>query len=268
MSPLQDAYDRCRCRFPTIDLPIADYQKRIEEILATDRALRLEDLHQEDLFLALACAQGNRIAWEYFADEHLPLLHRISAQACKSLSESEDLAQGLVAGLMENSTKLAGYSGRASLQTWLRVAISHAAIDRFRRSRREIPLNEITGQGQDVPASNAGGAKTANGDPLDAHWGPVVLQILAEGIRKLGANNRLLLSLYYLEEIPLKSIGRQFRVHEATVSRHLDKIRKDLRKAAERELRKEHRLSSREIRSILHLVREGDSAVLRGAFKD
>jgi RNA polymerase sigma-70 factor (ECF subfamily) len=268
MSPLQDAYEKCRSRFPTIDLPVADYQKRIEEVLAADRALRLEDLHHEDLFLALACAQGNRIAWEYFADEYLPSVQRISAQACKSTSEGEDLAQGLVAGLMENRAKLAGYSGRASLQTWLRVAISHAAIDRFRRSKREVALDEMAERGQDVPVSHVEDARTGNADPLDAGWGPVVLKILAEGIGRLTVRDRLLLSLYYLDDIPLKSIGRQFRVHEATASRHLDKIRKDLRKGVERKLRIEHRLSSREIRSILHWAREADSAVLREAFKD
>ena len=43
-------------------------------------------------------------------------------------------------------------------------------------------------------------------ESLHARWGPVLARILAEQIGRLPARDRLLLSLYYMSEVPLKII--------------------------------------------------------------
>ncbi len=228
----------------------------------------LENLHAEDLFLAIACSKGDRIAWEYFADEYLPVARRCAEQACRHLSQSEDLAQELVTRMLEDGRRFAGYNGRGSLAGWLRVAVSHAAIDHFRRKRRQVSIEEAEDTGQAAAFPPAGAGALDQGERLDARWGPVLLAVLVEEIRRLLPRDRLLLSLYYAQEVPLKTIGRQFGVHEATASRWLDRLRQDLRKRIEREMKRRHGIRAAELESLWRWVSEETDFSLREAISE
>jgi RNA polymerase sigma factor (sigma-70 family) len=301
---VQSAYERSQRRYPTVDLSFASFRARIEEILAAAHREHGEDsvrggedresircpaclsqsqqLHHEDLFLALACAEGDRIAWECFAEEYLALLRRYAMRACRSCDASEDLAHDIVASLLGDSMgavespedrpqpggsreppqhpaaqgKLRSYNGRGSLAGWLRAAVSHAAVDRFRRGRKQVSLDELLEQGSLAgPADNQGAGGV---ESLDAHWGPVLARALEVEISRLGARDRRLISLYYYQGVSLKDIGRQFGVHEATASRWLERLRSDIRKRVERELRKRHGLSARDLASLWPWACEGN----------
>ena len=239
-------------------------------------------LHHEDLFLSLACALGDRVAWEQFADEYLDMLKRFAAQACHNLDASEDLAQELVTVLLGESVtavearrapessgprreaasggKLLTYNGRGSLAGWLRAAVAHAAIDRFRRSRKQVSLEDLPERARAVAEKND--AVTSEQERLDARWGPLLARCLGQELSRLGARDRLLLSLYYLQGVPLKAIGLRFGVHEATASRWLERLRRDLRKRVEREMRKTHGLNARELSALWRWVAEkGDLTI-------
>jgi RNA polymerase sigma-70 factor, ECF subfamily len=253
--PILEAFERCQRRFPTVQLSIGFFRSRVEEILSSgmsvDGDARLKAfaaIHHEDLFLATACAQNDRVAWEHFADDYLPLLRSFAAQACRDPNEGEDLAQEITAKLLNDKRRLAGYNGRGSLSGWLRVAVAHAAVDRFRRSSRLVSLDGLQEDGNAGPFVDPG--RQEEQDALDSSWGPVMVRMVEECLRSFPPRNRLLLVLYHLHDIPLKDLSRQFGIHEATVSRWLDRMRHDIRKYVERELRKRHRLRSSEIQSL------------------
>jgi RNA polymerase sigma-70 factor (ECF subfamily) len=232
-------------------------------------------LHHEDLYLAVACARGDRIAWELFADEYYASITRLAASACRSLDAGEDLAQELVTGLLgqgvgaaagrgESPTgadpnarrsggKLQSYNGRGSLAAWLRAAIAHAAIDRFRRGQKQVSLDALLEDGRLPEADCNPGAGDADAG-LDLRWGPVIASALDDEISRLPARDRLLLKLHHLQGVPLKRIGLQFGVHESTASRWLEKIRQGLRSRLERRLRKSHRLLPRDLRFLWNMI--------------
>jgi RNA polymerase sigma-70 factor, ECF subfamily len=251
-----EAFERCTRRYPTIQLPFEAFQSRVDEILSQEvtspdkdsRRKAFLQIHHEDLFLTIACSRGDRIAWEYFVDDYFPVLRQYAAQACGNAGESEDLAQEMTAKLLNEQHRLAGFNGRGSLAGWLRVAVSHAAIDRHRRRRREVSFEELQESGANRvladPATNCGE------EDLDSRWGPVISRVVSEIISALLARDRLILGLHYLRGIPLKTIGLQFGIHEATVSRWLDRLRRDIRKQVERELQKKHGLKTGEIQSL------------------
>ena len=248
-------FERCQRRFPTIDLALDDFLTR-----ARLSGVAFEQLHHEDLFLATACSRGDRIAWEYFTDEFLPRLKSFALHACRRFGESEDLAHELLGQLIGDSEKMRSYDGRGSLASWLRVAIARLAIDRFRRARREESLDEVIEEGREPSAAPAN--REIQAEALDAGWGVVLSSMLKEEIQGLLPRDRLMLSLYYLEEVPLKAIGIQFGVHEATASRWLDRIRNDIRKSIERRLRR-RRLRPSEIASIWKSVAQEGSLSLK-----
>ena len=275
------AFERCQRRYPTIPLEVEEFRNRVEQILAGEsssttgdpQALRrpgvsLDSLHVEDLFLALACSRGDRIAWECFADAYLPVARRYAEQACRHLAQSEDLAQELVTRMLEDRRRFAGYNGRGSLAGWLRVSVSHAAIDHFRRSRRQVSLEEIEEADHVVALSSDGPMAQEQGERLDARWGPVLLAVLVEEIRRLLPRDRLLLSLYYAQNVSLKNIGRQFGVHEATASRWLDRVRQNLRKRIEQEMKRRHGIRAAELESLWRWVSEETDFSLREAISE
>jgi RNA polymerase sigma-70 factor len=248
-----EVFEHCQQRYPTVQLSIETFQNRVDEILSSeihlagdeDRESAFAKIHHEDLFLAIACADGSRVAWEHFADDYLPLLKKFAAQACGNANDAEDLAQEIATKLLNEKHRLAAYNGRGSLANWLRVAASHAAVDRFRRTKKQISLEDL-----DSPTSLTDPPKDEDVDPLDSRWGPIVSQIATECLGKISGYNRLLLGLYYLNSVSLKEIGRQFGIHEATAYRWLDRMRREIKKQAERQLRKKYRLSSSEMQNL------------------
>ncbi len=242
-----EAYERCQRRYPTVQLPIETFQTRLDEILSSEEypVDAFARIHLEDLFLATACAHDDRVAWEHFADDYLPILKNFAAHACGNSSDGEDLAQEITTKLLKEKRRLAGYNGRASLANWLRVAVSHAAVDRFRRTKRQTSLEDL-----DNSAALADPVKDDAEESLDSRWGPVISAIANECLGQFSAHDRLLLGLYYLQSVPLKDIGRQFGIHEATAYRWLDRMRRDIKKQVERQLRKKYRLSSREMQTL------------------
>jgi len=250
-----EAFERCLRRYPAVQISYEDFQARIDEILPQlslpDERSRIKAIaliHHEDLFLAMACSRQDRVAWEHFADDYMPLLRRFSTQACGNAGDGEDLAQEITVKMLKENNRLAGYNGRGSLSGWLRAAVAHAAIDRFRRSRKQVSIEDLSQDGASTDLTDPG--KSDENEALDARWGPVISSAASESISSLASRDRLVLGLYYLRGVPLKAIGRQFGLHEATVSRWLDGLRKNIRKKVEVDLRKKHGLRAGEIRSL------------------
>ena len=80
---------------------------------------------------------------------------------------------------------------------------------------------------------------------------PVVLEtfqrVLAAAVGALPADVRLRLAAYYVQGLTLAHIGRLMGEHESSVSRKLDRTRRELRDQVERTLREEHRFSDADL---------------------
>jgi DNA-directed RNA polymerase specialized sigma subunit len=74
-----------------------------------------------------------------------------------------------------------------------------------------------------------------------------VSRALKQAIEELSADDRLLLKLYYFDDIKLKDLGQMFGYHEATASRKLMRIQTEIRKSVERILSSEHNWSESEV---------------------
>jgi RNA polymerase sigma-70 factor len=249
-----EAFERCQRRFPTVQLPLEAFQTRIREILTAamnpdgNEGEVFARIHHEDLFLAIACSRDDRVAWEHFADDYLPLLRHFAGQACGNPGEGEDIAQEITTKLLTEKRRLAAYNGRGSLSSWLRVSVAHAAVDRFRRTKRQVSLDGLQENG--TQAAFLSPEKSDEAEALDSRWGPVISRIAGECLQGFPARNRLLLSLYHLQGVPLKDLGRQFGISEATVSRWLDRMRREIRTKVEKELQKKHGFRSGEMQSL------------------
>jgi RNA polymerase sigma-70 factor (ECF subfamily) len=189
------------------------------ELAAFCRGLRLEDL-----VLARACAAGNEAAWDQFLNRYRAKLYDVATAIARDESVGRELADSLYADLFgtrqagggNRISKLASYTGRGSLEGWLRTVLAQEYVNRIRSQRRTAPFDESVQTAAPV-------AETAAVDPR-------LEQATAEALAELPAEERLLMAAYYLDGRTLAEIARMHGVHESTVSRRLDRLTAAVRK--------------------------------------
>jgi RNA polymerase sigma-70 factor (ECF subfamily) len=185
-------------------------------------------LRVEELALARACAAGINSAWEIFLTRYREKLYLSALRIAREDSAARELADTLYADLYGTSTregqrvsKLASYTGRGSLEGWLRTVLAQEYINRYRRTKRLVSLEEESEEGVQFCAPDP--EPVAPADDRLARATDEVLTMLS-------AEDRMVLSAYYLDERTLAEIARMLGVHESTISRKLDKLAKSLRK--------------------------------------
>jgi RNA polymerase sigma-70 factor (ECF subfamily) len=187
------------------------------------------DLKLEELSLARACAAGHDAAWQAFLTRFREKLYDIARGITKEDSSARDLADSLYADLYGTSerdgrrvSRLNFYMGRGSLEGWLRTVLAQEFVNRYRKTKRLVSLEEQAEEGVQFSAAAPAGPSS----PLDSRLGAA----LDEALGQLADEDRLVLASYYLDDRTLTEIGRVVGVHESTISRRLEKLLKTLRK--------------------------------------
>ncbi len=185
-------------------------------------------LRVEELAIARACAAGSNSAWEVFLTRYREKLYLSALRIAREDSAARELADTLYADLYgtniragERVSKLSSYTGRGSLEGWLRTVLAQEYVNRYRRTKRLVSLDEESEEGTQFSAPQAEPAPSA--DDRLAH-------ATDEALASLPAEDRTVLSAYYLDGRTLADIARMLGVHESTISRKLDKLAKALRK--------------------------------------
>ena len=185
-------------------------------------------LRVEELALARACAAGHDRAWEVVLTRYRETLSDLAGYIARESSAARELADTLYADLYGTTTrdgqrvsKLASYTGRGSLEGWLRTVMAQEYVNRYRRQRRLVSLDEESEKGTQFAAADPQPAVAVD---------PRVEAATDEALRSLSAEDRFVLASYYLDGRTLADIARTLKVHESTISRKLDKLAKSLRK--------------------------------------
>jgi RNA polymerase sigma-70 factor (ECF subfamily) len=185
-------------------------------------------LRVDELALARACAAGVNSAWEIFLIKFREKLYLSALRIAREDSAARELADTLYADLYGTNTregervsKLASYTGRGSLEGWLRTVLAQEYVNRYRRTKRLVSLDEESEEGIQFRAPDPEPVPAA-----DQRLG----QATDEALAFLSGEDRMVLSAYYLDGRTLAEIARMLGVHESTISRKLDKLAKSLRK--------------------------------------
>ena len=185
-------------------------------------------LRVDELALARACAAGENSAWEIFLTRYREKLYLSALRIAREDSAARELAETLYADLYGTTTregqrvsKLASYTGRGSLEGWLRTVLAQEYVNRYRRTKRLVSLDEESEEGVQFRAPDPEPVTTS-----DNRLALATDAVLAD----LPAEDRMVLSAYYLDDRTLAEIARMLGVHESTISRKLDKLAKSLRR--------------------------------------
>jgi len=202
----------------------------------------VDEMQADDLCLIIACERGDENAWSDLVARFTATVRSAARSASTTEDAAEDLAQSIWAELYglrtrkdgSPASKLAYYSGRGSLAGWLRAVVAQLAVDMFRKQSRLVQTEE------DADLERL--ARVAEGHPIVAGMSTPEESVsnrfaqtdmqdaLNHAVQELPAEDRLLVKLYYFDNLRLREAGAALGVHEATASRRLTRIQTDLRK--------------------------------------
>jgi RNA polymerase sigma-70 factor (ECF subfamily) len=222
-----------------------------------------ESLHVRDLALASACAAGNSTAWDFFFDTYRAEIYR-AARAIGGESRGREIADSLYAelyglradGAEERKSPFNYFLGRSKLSTWLHAVLSRKHVDELRRTSKleslDAPINDATNSSADDSSPTRSSQLVAHddanaADPDRARYLALLQTVLTSVLGSLPPRDRLRLAYYYVDELTLAQIGKILGEHEATVSRKIERTRRDIREQVHTRLRDEKKLSEAQL---------------------
>jgi len=124
----------------------------------------------EDLVLARACAHGSEAAWECFLNRYRQKLYDAAAAITKEEFAARELADSLYAELFgtretgdgQRISKLTSYTGRGSLEGWLRTVLAQNYVNQYRTRRRLVSFDEQADTGGQSRNKEVGSESSAD----------------------------------------------------------------------------------------------------------
>jgi RNA polymerase sigma-70 factor (ECF subfamily) len=205
----------------------------------------IDEMQADDLCLIIACERGDESAWTDLVERFTATVRSAARSASSNEDAAEDLAQSIWAELYGLRTrkdgmpasKLAYYSGRGSLAGWLRAVVAQLAVDTFRKQSRLVQTEEDTDLdrlARDTKVTEGHRVLAGIPNPEQSMSNRLaqtdMQQALNKAVEELAVEDRLLVKLYYFDNLRLREAGAVLGVHEATASRRLTRIQSDLRK--------------------------------------
>lgn len=226
----------------------------------------IDEIRADDMCLILACESGDETAWEDLVANFDSTVKSAARKITSNSEDAEDLASSIWAELYglrtdadgNRKSKLAYYSGRGSLAGWLRAVVSQLAVDQFRKVSKFVQIEEdreFENLANEAAAGDNHHFTSRIDDPeqmfTETQTASDVTEALSAAIAGLEAEDRLIMKLYYFDDLKLKDIAATFGYHEATASRKLTRVQADIRKGVEKELKNKHGWTDGEVKKYL-----------------
>ncbi len=172
----------------------------------------------DDQNLIQKVAAGDMPAIRQLIESNKNLIWHIIISTTGRHHYNEDLFQDILLRIFKSSRS---FRGQSKLSTWIGSIAHHVCVDFVRRKKIETPIWD--------PASTApvsAGHLDYNTRALEKED---IHRILLEGIARLPAEYRTVITLYHLEECPYKDIAEITGMPEGTVKSYISRGRAALR---------------------------------------
>jgi len=212
----------------------------------------LAELHIVDMGLVFACLRGEEAALTQLERSYFQRLEPVVARVAPGAADLvlAQLRERLLVPGREGGG-LAGYAGKSSLWTWLRVSAVRSAVRAKQRGQRQVPMHdeelerlgvvEALGPGPDVAYEKQ-------------RFVSEVRAAVEAAFAQLPARDKTLLMQHYVDGLTTERLGRMHGVHRVSISRRLVRARRSLLVSARTRLIDRLALSSSECDNVMRLV--------------
>ncbi|MFT3699740.1 MAG: sigma-70 family RNA polymerase sigma factor [Kofleriaceae bacterium] len=238
-------------KWPDLSIDKAAFIAAITRSLPEDT---IEDLHITDLYLAQACVTDPNAIAAFERAYHDTITGSLRALRVPD-HLAADLAQDVRAKLFVDG-KIATFSGRAALASWLRTIVTRAAVAAMKK-RSITPADDDALDA--LPDSN----DTPQQQYFRAHYHSDFKSAFEAALASLTDQQRELLRQRFVEGVALEVIGERYNVHKTTAFRWLEEAQVALNKRTQNAFQLRTRATVSEMRSILRLVESNIELSLR-----
>jgi RNA polymerase sigma-70 factor (ECF subfamily) len=225
----------------------------------------LAAVRASDLFLACACADGDREALAIFEAE---LMARVPGFLLRTRAPQpvvdevcQILREKLFVAPAGGAPKIASYSGRGTLESWLRVLAVRTAVD-LRRVRVDTPAerDDDRDSGDSHPDPEIDFLKTRYRDAFN--------DALRSSLATLSGEHRNVLRMHFVDGLTLDQLATFFHIHRATVSRRVAAAREAIRDQVRAVLQERLGLPAHEFESLFRILRSQLDVSLHGYLRN
>lgn len=210
-------------------------------------------LRAADLYLACACADGDRAALAAFDRHYMREVDIALARMRMPPPRVADVKQLVRQRLFVGDGvpgKIVEYGGRGDLRRWVRSVAVRTCLNDLRKGKNEILTDDdqLIAQ-QAIPGD----------DPELAYMKRTYARefqaAFVEALAGLGPREQTLLRYHHVDGLNIDEIGAIYRVHRVTAFRWLEKAKETLVAATLTLLRGRLNITPRELESVLRLIR-------------
>jgi len=255
---LVHAWESSRAQWPTVTLPaelfVTHLAERLPEATPTSPIEPLlESLSLTELYLACACLHGVGAALQVFERNYLAKLPGLLRSPKYPDTLIEDICQltrmKILVPSPEGRPKIAEYTGRGALASWVRVTATRIAI-KLQSTEKPAPEEDADSLFSALPAPGV----DPELDAIKRRHQADLREAMREAFSTLSPEDRHLLRLYFVDQLSTYELATLFRVSQPTISRWLRSTRETVYKETRRQLQARLGLSQRDFQSFLALL--------------
>jgi RNA polymerase sigma-70 factor (ECF subfamily) len=247
-------WQAARAAWPGVDVAEEEFSAYVAERMDSAKAAgKHAALCTEDLYLACACARGDRAALSAFERAFFEEIPRAMKRTrASALPASDELAQvvrhKLFVADLGARPKIAEYGGRGNLRSWFRVVLSRMILNLATRPSPEVPLE------QDILVSLLGGADISDVDVEKESYRSAFRDEFAPAFAALADRDKSLLRYAFGEGLTVESIGALYGVHKTTAARWVLRSHEALLAAVRARVMTRLGIGEEEYASVLRMV--------------
>jgi RNA polymerase sigma-70 factor (ECF subfamily) len=244
--------ETCESRWTGVRPPAEEFVRHLGERLAgePDPEALLGSLFVEDLYLAYACALGDRVAIAAFEREVLVHVGEFVSRIDGAAQHLDEIRQVLRERLLvgDGKPRVLDYSGRGALGGWVRVAAVRQALNVVQRTR------ELADPHEDLAARAVANTPDPELQLLQARYRGEFEAAVEEALGGLSSRDCNLMRLHFVDGLSVERIRHAYGVHRVTVTRWLASARRQLLARTRKILRVRLGLSPSEIDSLVKIL--------------
>ena len=218
-----------------------------------DVAGALASLRPADLYLACACAGGDRAALAAFDRHYMREVDIALARMRIGPPRSNDVKQLVRQRLFVGDGspgKIAEYAGRGDLRRWVRSVAVRTCLNDLRKGKHEVLADD-----DQLIAQHAMPGDDPEIEYMKRTYAAEFRAAFADAMAQLGPREQTLLRYHHIDGLNIDEIGAIYRVHRVTAFRWLEKAKETLVVATLGALKTRLNVSPKELDSVLRLIR-------------
>ena len=225
--------------------------RRVRERASEPAERVIRTMPAADLYLAAACADGDKAAVAAFRDSFVPGVRQALGKLGLSAATIDETVQRVLVMLFVgngSAPQIAGYGGRGTLRSWVRsIAI--------RTGRRLSGVEYAGAPGDDELGVLPAAVKDPELEMLRTRYRDQVRQAFAAAFAQLSERQRNVLRQYYIDGLTIDQLGALYQINRATAARWVAGARLAVVTATRNQLVDRYNVATTEVDSIIRLVR-------------